>query len=208
MKRNIWFCMFLIILLCFSAALSCSKESAENGTEQEEVDDSQDLEQPDDLTEQQEEEEIDHDDSSKDEEEKDSDEDQEEGPVLSDEQIIQRVIEIENLETELFDEKNITTDSDYQIKHKTIQNREQLRKYFENGYSIEVAELMAFYYMDDEGYLIPGESTKVVEYAQEVVVVEKTPSKARVKAVMEMFGITNTHYINLEKIQGTWKIVD
>ena len=213
MKRSVFLCMFLVILLCFTTVLSCSRDSDENGTEQG-VEEPRDIEQTDDLTDPQEEEIVDQEspsgdkDEDEDEKEEDSNDTQDEGPVISDEELIQRVIEIENLETKLFDEKDIVTDSDYQIRHKTIQNREQLKKYFEKGYSSEVAEMMAHHYMDDEGYLLPGESMKVVEFAEVVEVVEKNPSTARIKAVMEMFGITNTYYINLKKIEGTWKIVD
>ena len=215
MKRNVFLCMFLVILLCFTTVLSCSRDSDENGTEQE-VEEPQDIEQTDNLTDPQEEEIVDHEspsgdkdeDEDEDEKDEDSNDTRDEGPVISDEELIQRVIEIENLETKLFDEKDTVTDSDYQIRHKTIQNREQLEKYFEKGYSSEVAEMMAHHYMDAEGYLLPGESMKVVEYADVVEVVEKNPSTARIKAVMEMFGITNTYYINLKKIEGTWKIVE
>ncbi len=216
MKRNVFLCMFLVILLCFTTVLSCSRDSDENGTEQN-AEEPQDIEQTDDLTDPQEEEIVDQESPSgdKDEDEKDEDEKDEdsndtrdEGPVISDVELIQRVIEIEKLETKLFDEKDTVTDSDYQIRHKTIQNRVQLKKYFEKGYSSEVAEMMAHHYMDAEGYLLPGESMKVVEYAEVVEVVEKNPSTARIRAVMEMFGITNTYYINLKKIEGTWKIVE
>ena len=217
MKRSVFLCMFLVILLCFTTALSCSRNSDENGTEQG-VEGPRDIEQTNDLTDPQEEEIVDQEspsgdkdedeDEDEDEKEEDSNDTQDEGPLISDEELIQRVLEIENLETKLFDEKDTVTDSDYQIRHKTIQNREQLKKYFQKGYSSEVAEMMAHHYMDDEGYLLPGESMKIVEFAEIVEVVEKNPSTARIRAVMEMFGITNTYYINLKKIEGTWKIVD
>ena len=206
MKRNVFLCMFLVILLCFTTVLSCSRDSDENGTEQN-AEEPQDIEQTDDLTDPQEEEIVDQEspsgDKDEDEKDEDSNDTRDEGPVISDVELIQRVIEIEKLETKLFDEKDTVTDSDYQIRHKTIQNRVQLKKYFEKGYSSEVAEMMAHHYMDAEGYLLPGESMKVVEYAELVEVVEKNPSTARIRAVMEMFGITNTYYINLKKIEGT-----
>lgn len=210
MKIKILGYMFLVILLCFSTMLSCSRNGDENGTEQEDMEDIRDIEDAEDEKETEDEESLEEDTSSESdkEEELDSNEQQEEEPIISDEEIIQRAMEIENLEVELFDEKNLITESEYLVKHKTIQDREQLKKYFEKGYSSEVAEMMTYYYMDDEGYLIPGESTRLIEFAEEVEVVEKTSSTARIKAVVEMFEITETHYINMKKIEGTWKIVD